>query len=363
MDDTDKIFNETLNNKLPPQDLPKLSPISLNELMTKNFPEIKWLVERLIPIESIVAISGFPSAYKTWIVLDLAIRVAKGEVLFDKFITSQAGVLIIDEETGERWIKERVLKLHDSFDLPIYLLSKTGFKLTDETVKQLVSFTKEKSIGLIIFDSLLRVHTARDENDAVEMAKVFRQFQKLTKEGITVVFTHHHRKEMSFRKSNFAQDMRGSSDILAAVDCHIAIERQEDIIRVFQPKLRQGEEIVPFNLNIINEEQSLRLEYAGEIDEVATKKMEFKEAIVELLKKQGKPMYKKEIYKALKAGGIEGSYTTFKTTLQEMIQKGELFEQKGERNKVFCSLTPFQTEPNQETIVTEQTDGQNLTTI
>lgn len=339
------------------------SPIILNELMTKNFPEVKWLVEQLIPIETIVAISGIPSSYKTWLVLDLAVRVAKGEILFDRFMTSQTGVLIIDEETGERWIKERVLKLHDSFDLPIYFLSKTGFKLTEETVKQLASFSKEKGIGLIIFDSLLRIHTARDENDAVEMAKVFRLFQQLTKEGITVVFTHHHRKEGLFHKLNPAQDMRGSSDILAAVDCHIAIERQEDVvIRVFQQKLRQEKEIKPFNLNIIQDDQSLRLEYAGEIDEVATIKMEFKEAIIDLLKQQGKPMYKKEIFEILKADGIEGGHSTFKSTIDEMVQKGELYQQRGERNKMFCSLTPFSSEDSQAIKVDEKTDGQNSTT-
>ncbi|MEK7720710.1 MAG: AAA family ATPase [Bacteroidota bacterium] len=315
-------------------------PISLSELMSKEFSDIQWIVEQLMPAEAIVAISGLPSAYKTWLILCLAIEVARGGVLFDKFVTTKTGVLIIDEETGERWMKQRVSKLRCEMDLPIYLQSRTGFKLTESSVKQLLSFAKEKEIKLIIFDSLLRIHTARNENDAVEMAKVFNLFQKLNREGITTAFTHHNRKPGLLRSSNPSQDMRGSSDILAAVDCHLAIERKDEAIVITQTKLRQDQEIKPFKLNIINDDNELKFEFAGEVDEEQTKKADWKESIKNYLSEQKAPKYKTEMFDQLKGAGVEGGYSTFKTAVKEMLDKGELFEKRGEKNKVYCSLKP-----------------------
>lgn len=316
-------------------------PIPLGELMKKEFPETKWIVESLIPVEGIVAVSGVPSAYKTWLILEMAIKVASGSILFDKFETKKSGVLFVDEETGERWVQQRIFKLSNNFELPIYLASKTGFKLNKKTIDILLKFIQEHEIGIVIFDSLLRVHTASDENNAVEMEKVFSLFRKIAKTGTSVVFTHHHRKQMGWAKSNPSQDMRGSSDILAAVDCHLAVDRKEESVVITQTKSRQSEELKPFKLEIIQEDNEFHFEFAGEVEEEKTKKADFREAIKNLLEQEDKPLYKKEIFDKLKASGLDGAYGTFKDAVKDMIEKGELFEKRGERNKVFCSTKPF----------------------
>lgn len=322
-------------------DREKWKPLPILELMARQFKSTEWIVEGLIPAEGIIAISGAPASYKTWLVLDLAIKVAKGDILFDRFVVNQTGVLIVDEENGERLLQNRFKKLQKTFDFPIYTISLGGFKLLEETVKNITSFCKENSIKLVIFDSLVRIHS-EDENDAIKMAKVFSWLKNFNKEGITVIFTHHNRKQ-GIGRSNPSQEMRGSSDILASVDCHLAIDRKpkEDLIIVNQTKLRQGEEMKPFKLNIINDENELKLEFAGEVDEVQNKKSDFKEAIKDILDQEEKPMYKKELYTTLKQSGVEGGYSTYKTAVQEMINIGQLFEEKGEKNKVFCSLKPF----------------------
>ena len=319
-----------------------LKPLALTDLMNKEFPETEWTVEQLIPSGARVAISGAPAAFKTWLVLDLILKVARGEILFDKFVTNQTGVLLIDEENGERLLQKRFQKLNKNFDLPIHLLSFSEFKLSKNSIEKLISFAKDKNIKLIVFDSLVRIHGA-DENDATKMAGVLGLLTKFTKEGIAVIFTHHNRKQGPFR-SNPSQDMRGSTDILASVECHLAVERKpkEDYLIITQTKLRQGQEIKPFKLNIINDDNEIKFEYAGEVDEVQTKKADFREAIKDILEQEGKPMYKKELFETLGKGGIEGGYSTFKGAVDDMKERGELFEKKGEKNKTFCSLGPFE---------------------
>ncbi len=342
--DTDKIIEKELkeiDGDEKKKDKPSLEPLKLDKLMEKQFPGVEWVVEQLIPAESMVAISGLPSAYKTWVTLEIALRVAKGEVLFDRFATKQTGVLIVDEETGERWLQQRIQKLQKDYDVPVYILSKAGFKLTTDSVEELLALVKQHSIGLIIFDSLVRIHTANDENDSVQMSKVASLLQKLTKKGVSVLFTHHNRKPSGSRLSNPSQDMRGSSDILASVDCHLGINRKEDVITITQTKLRQAEEIKPFTLSIIEENDELRFQFTGEVNSAKTRKVDFQEAIQIFLSQENKPMYKQELFEALKAAGTEGGYSTFKTATQEMVEAGELFEERGEKNKTFVSLKQF----------------------
>src|SRR3989344_7177343 len=143
------------------------NPLSFVDLMAREFKDTEWMVEQLVPSESIVAMSGAPSAYKTWFVLDLAIKVAKGDILFDKFATSQTGVLIVDEESGEWTLQRRFLKLQKSNDMPIYITPLKEFKINDKSVEKIISIAKTYNIKLVIFDSLVRVHS-EDENDAMK---------------------------------------------------------------------------------------------------------------------------------------------------------------------------------------------------
>ena len=317
------------------------NPLSFVDLMAREFKDTEWMVEQLVPSESIVAMSGAPSAYKTWLVLDLAIKVAKGDILFDKFVTNQGGVLVVDEENGERLLQKRLQILCKSAELPIYFLSLSGFKLEKKIIERIISFAKEHGVKLIIFDSLVRIHSS-DENDAIKMAGVFNLLKQFNKEGLTILFTHHNRKPGPFR-SNPSQDMRGSSDILASVDCHLAVERKtkDEYLTITQTKLRQGEEIKPFKLNVINDENEIRFEFAGEVDEVQTKKADIKEAVKDILTQEDRPLFGKELFEALHSAGVEGGYSTFKGAIKEMIDKGEIFDKKGEKNKTFYSLVPF----------------------
>ena len=317
-----------------------LTPLLLSDLMNMKFPDTEWVVEQLIPSGAIVAISGAPATFKTWLVLDLMLKVSRGDILFDKFVTNQTNVLLVDEENGSRLLQKRFQKLVKEYNLPIHLLSLSAYKLTNESVDKLISLVKDEGIKLIVFDSLVRIHSA-DENDAMKMANIFGLLKKFVKEGITIIFTHHNRKQGMF-KSNPSQDMRGSSDILASLDAHLAVERKpkEDYLIITQTKLRQKEEIKPFKLNIINDEDEMKFEYAGEVDEIQDKKSDFKEAIADILEKEDRPMFGKELLEYARNAGMEGGQSTFKSAISEMVEKGTLFGKKGEKNKTYFSLKP-----------------------
>jgi hypothetical protein len=307
----------------------KFIPISLSSLMTEEFGEVGWIVDKLIPLEGTTALSGSPASFKTWLALDIAIKVAKGEQLFGKFNTKKTGVLIIDEENGKRLLNSRLKKMCQVADLPVYFICLSGFKLGRGLLAKVVEITQKYGVGLVIFDSLVRIHDA-DENNAVEMAGVFRYFKELNKRGLTVLVTHHNRKKGIF-KEDPAQSIRGSSDISASVECHLALDRKrgESFVTVIQAKNRVAEELKPFNLNIISDDNNWKFEYAGELDEKKMKKEDEQSLFLEVLKNL-KEADLVEIYQSLKG---EVGINKIREIAKELKGKGQILSKKEAHNR------------------------------
>lgn len=260
---------------------------AIGDILAHDFGEEEWLVESLISKQGITALSGNPGDFKTWVTIHIALCMSRDTSVFGKFKAMQGGVLVIDEEDHLRLLKKRLELLGAKETDKIYYLSQNGIKMDDEKVRDsILEIVKEKNIKLLILDSLVRVHQ-QDENDAKGMAKVFSGLQKIIVAGASVLFTHHHRKQVGFGSGNLGQSMRGSSDILAAVDCHITIEKKKDeadrlVIR--QTKLRQAELLPPFEVNILKGELGPSgFEYAGNYDEKKLKAEEVAAAVVLVL--------------------------------------------------------------------------------
>lgn len=235
---------------------------SIDELMSQHYPEQEYIVDRLIPASSITIFSGQSRSFKTYTLLETALAVAKGEPLFGQFNTQQAGVLIIDEENGERLLQKRLKQLSAADDLPIHISSLSGFHLDDKHIDEALNFCVANNIELIIIDALIRVHGA-DENSAREMSKVFQKLRTFTKNDISVLVTQHHRKtgNMSMGAGN---EMRGSSDILAAVDSHVGVARKEKFYLTFtQEKQRYDIELDPFQVKVNIDDDYFSFEYLG----------------------------------------------------------------------------------------------------
>lgn len=306
------------------------TPITLEELMNKEFPASPWIAEPLIPADSITVMSGQPASFKTWILLEVALKVAAGDRLFGKYQTRQSGVLIVDEESGPRLLQQRLNVLGAPTSLPVYLMSLQNFKLEDASTTRLIRFCEDNDIKLVIFDSLVRLH-AQDENDAGQMAKVFQQLKQFATHGVTVLVTHHNRKA-GVGKSNPAQEMRGSSDILASVDCHLAITRLDNrSLVITQTKLRYAEEMPPITLDISKTESSLTIEYAGTLESGPSKKDELKKAILDRLALQPN-LFQQQLFERLQETGIDVGMRTLRNVLNELCESGEIVKNPGERN-------------------------------
>lgn len=306
-------------------------PISLGQLMEIEFPKNYWIVQDLIPAAGITALSGQPASYKTWVLLSIAMAVSSGEHLFGQFDTDKTSVLIVDEESGARRLQQRLLALDIPDTLPIYFWALQNFKIEEKHINKLIEYCEEQNVGLVILDSLVRLH-GQDENDAVHMAQVLQLLKKCTTQGITILFAHHNRKPGAGKNSdNLSHAMRGSSDILAAVDCHIALTRSEHRLIINQTKSRDSEELAPVELDVVVTDGKFNIEYRGTLEKPQSKAKKAEAAIVEALT-QRPNLNQKELLAELATLGFEIGIKTLQKALSDMVASGLLNRLPGSRN-------------------------------
>lgn len=318
------------HSKLESEDI---NPITARELLDMKFESTSWIVDKLIPREGITFIAGNPGAGKTWILFNLIKSISSGQSFFNTFKVNKAGVLFIDEENGKKLLHERLLGVDPNMGSNAFFLSLSSFMLSEESVNQVITFCKNNSTGVVVFDSFVRLHDA-DENSARDMNIIFKHLKELTKNGLTVICTHHNRKENMHSRSH-AQAMRGSSDILASIDCLLSVEKKNDTLIIRQPKLRQDQEIKPFELEIGS---NFSLTYKGEHNQGKSKVEEAKEVILQVMGDIENKPSQKELLETIKARGFSLGNHSIRTALEELTNDEVLILQKGEKNASFYVL-------------------------
>ena len=314
-------------------------PISLNDLFSMEFPENKWIIEKLIPHQGITLISGAPASFKTWILLRMALDIAKGGSLFGQFECEQNKVLIIDEENHLRTVRQRFKALEAEADLSIYYLSQKDFLISKKgMIESVLAICAEKEIGVIFIDSLVRINDA-EENDASQMSEVFRGIKQFCQSGKTVIITHHERKDGAM-KSSAQNRLRGSSDIQASVDCHLAVKRDKDDktkILIEQAKLRIDEEIKPFEVTVRKNGDFTEFIYLGLPSGETSKKDQAKYIIQSILEEDPDGLSRSALSTKVRVKEDIGE-KSIRDAVDDLITDGIIAERQGNKNTKICSL-------------------------
>ncbi len=308
---------------------------SLSELLEVKFPPQNWLVDKIIPDSGLVLMSAAPASFKTWLALEIALCVAENRPLFEKLPVSVCNVLIADEESGDRMLQDRFKKLGAKLDAnpwtdgTIYYLSRVGRQVDDNYIQELITKCTENEIKLVIFDSLVRFHSAR-ENDAGEMSKVLNLFKTLNDNGITALVLHHNRKSGGLVGGG--EMVRGSSDILASCDVHLSVKRHNRKIIISQTKNRYMEEIEPFSVELktIDDSRSV-FEYLGKENSQDELTDELRSIILaQIAEMPG--VNKSELVRLMSQVDEKLSLNRIHTTINELIKAGEIQTEQGAKN-------------------------------
>jgi len=236
---------------------------------------IKYLIDELVEEASLNIWVGKWGSKKTWAALSAAVCVATGKEWLDRK-TIQGNVLIIDEESGDRRLSDRLMAAAAgeliTEDLPIEFISLASFNLLknsqdqDMIMKEIVN----RKINLVIIDALVDIMAGGDENAVKDTQPVFvalRRIAKTTNVGVVVI--HH---------ANRVGDYRGSSAIPGSLETMIQIDSKEgsDFISFKSLKMRDSEP-VKFGARAVWADGQFYLTAAGDITEktILTKSQQF----------------------------------------------------------------------------------------
>ena len=186
-------------------------------------PPMEWIVKGLIPKNGLAALYGPSGSGKSFLLLDLALAIATGEVFwFGRRIKSVPITYVCLE--GESGLGKRVKAwftyANKAFPKLIRFITQPFNLLTDdvdELAKAIVS--SGHTGGMIILDTLNRAAPGADENSPVDMGKIISSSSKLQRliRGM-VLLAHHTGKDET-------KQLRGHSSLPAALDGAIEVKR------------------------------------------------------------------------------------------------------------------------------------------
>lgn len=321
--------NDDLNNQFLP----------ISELLDKDLPPIRWLVGGIIPEEGITIMAAKPASLKTWAALQMAIDVASGEKFLGEFETQQAPVLILDAESGERLLKNRLEVLSASKELPIYYRSYSGGKKFDKQFfESVLTFCVENGVKLVIYDSLIRFIDAKDENSAKDVSDGFKRFSRLKNAGISVLLIHHSRKSGDLDGVGSLDSVRGSGDIVASCDVGIVLYgKTNNAITIRVGKNRYDEEMKPFRAEFKKDsEEHSRWRYLGAIEE-RNERSDVIEVVLAVLEENG-AMNQKNLIGCIKAADIKMGEKKICKLLDTLVLDGIIARVGGQRTEKVYEL-------------------------
>lgn len=238
-----------------------------------------WVVDRIVPANSISFIAGIGGTGKSWLLIDLALSLASGKTWLDKFKLKKQHVLYIDQERPKGETQKRFGKLiggkgltpdEISDTLDIRIGSTIRLNLTNSYEAFDRYLTKMKP-SVILIDSFVTFHTSA-ENSRTDMQVVFERMKELReKHNLAFIVLEHEGKAVldpeKAKEAPNAGDMMGTSGKNQAAESVLTVRtKSETVSAVYHTKSNCGPKIEPFRFMIEDDESktNTRIKVVGE---------------------------------------------------------------------------------------------------
>lgn len=189
--------------------------------------KIEWIIDRLIPKDSIILLFGKGGIGKTWLTLDMARCIGMGTPYLG-LATVKSPVVFVDFENPLAVLNTRTKKLGATEGVYFWRANneKIGAPKLD---KDGYALYKQLPPGSVLIFDTLRASQDRDENKSNEMALVMNRLKELRDMGFTIILLHHTAK-------NSDKIAKGSTAIVDLADHILGLT----LVR----KKRDGQEII-----------------------------------------------------------------------------------------------------------------------
>ena len=206
------------------KDKQPLKVMNLEQLQRQ--PKVSWLIEGVLPTNSLACVYGPPAGGKSFLALDMALRIAQG-ASWENCNTLIGSTLYIAAE-GLSGLSDRVLSwkaVYGDEDIDISKrFSVIGRPVNVGEEYQALSraiVTAGYSPNVIVIDTLSRCFGPNDENSTADMTKFIHALDWLRIEHeCTILLIHHSAR-------NERRTLRGNSAFEGALDTCIKVEEMD----------------------------------------------------------------------------------------------------------------------------------------
>lgn len=327
----ENIFNglaKLESSKSPSQQASPLNIEKWKDIDSLTFPENRWRVDKLLPLEGFVILASVSGEGKTWNALELAKCIARGSDYLGVFKTIKGKVLYIDAENPKSELQRRGRQLGFKDEDDLFILHVNSLNLNDpEQVAKILKIIEELGINAVFVDTFRAVNGGVKEEKAEEVRTFFNRFKELKERGVVIVWLDHFRKPDRFdRNTPQKEHLFGSQDKTASVEVVVMIKSDDNgYINMYVRKNRLEKEINPFAMKMSDREgpngRETFFTFEGELDDKQTAKENAKRLIKEMLAGvDGKTT--PEIIDALKEKRVGAK--NIREALKEMRESGDL---------------------------------------
>ena len=202
---------------------PKLTVIDGETLMDTRLEPTKFCIDTLLP-QGITILGGAPKIGKSWLVLDICIRIAKGESVWD-MPTAKGTTLYLCLEDTLRRVQERLNCITD--DVPSNAFFATAaHTIAEGLCDEIRAFVKEHpDTVLVAIDTFQIVRNSGADSSYGNDYDEIRQMKRLADElNISLLLVHHLRKQGD---SDPLNKLSGTTGIVGAVDSVFVLDKSK----------------------------------------------------------------------------------------------------------------------------------------
>lgn len=207
-------MNETKN---------QLTVVDGETLMDMKLPPTKFCVETLLP-QGILILGGAPKIGKSWMVLDLCVRIAKGEAIWN-LSTRKGTTLYLCLEDPLNRIQQRLCMLTDEVPENAYFATAAG-TLADGLCEQIRNFVSDHPDAVLVaIDTFQIVRANTTDTSYANDYDDVRQMKQLADElEISILLVHHLRKQGDGDPLN---KISGTTGISGAMDAIFVLDKSK----------------------------------------------------------------------------------------------------------------------------------------
>lgn len=215
--------NYERNSSMTTENKNALTVIDGETLMDMRLPPTKFCVDTLLP-QGVSILGGAPKIGKSWLVLDLCVRIAKGEPLWD-LLTHRGTTLYLCLEDPLRRVQERLNCITDEVPPNAFFATVAG-TLADGLCEQIKSFVAEHpDTALVAIDTFQIIRNSTADTSYANDYDEVRKLKQLADElNISLLLVHHLRKQGD---SDPLNKLSGTTGISGAVDAAFVLDQSK----------------------------------------------------------------------------------------------------------------------------------------